>query len=57
MVDTLKAAPRAVVNVHRPSRPIAYVRNEQARCGYFFILPTLLFFCVFIAFPLLFSFT
>ena len=56
MVGHPEAAPRAVVNVHRPSRLITYVRNEQARYGYFFILPTLLFFCVFIAFPLLFSF-
>lgn len=35
---------------------LACLRNEQARYGYFFIFPTLLFFCVFVAFPLLFSF-
>ena len=35
---------------------LGYLRDEQARYGYFFICPTLLFFCVFVAFPLLFSF-
>jgi multiple sugar transport system permease protein len=35
---------------------LGYLRDEQARYGYFFIFPTLLFFCVFVAFPLLFSF-
>ncbi len=35
---------------------LAAVRNEQARYGYLFILPTLFYFFVFIAFPLLFSF-
>ena len=34
----------------------AVVRNEQARYGYLFIIPTFLYFCVFIAFPLAFSF-
>jgi multiple sugar transport system permease protein len=34
----------------------AYVRNEQARYGYCFILPTLLYFCIFVAFPVVFSF-
>lgn len=33
-----------------------YLRNEQARYGYLFILPTFLYFCVFIAFPMAFSF-
>jgi multiple sugar transport system permease protein len=35
---------------------LGYLRNEQARYGYLFICPTLLFFCVFVAFPLAFSF-
>jgi multiple sugar transport system permease protein len=38
------------------SRLAAYVRDEQARYGYFFILPTLLYFGVFVAFPVVFSF-
>ena len=48
--------------VSRPARspgrggPLGYLRDEQARYGYFFICPTLLFFCVFVAFPLAFSF-
>jgi multiple sugar transport system permease protein len=35
---------------------LGYLRDEQVRYGYFFIFPTLLFFCVFVAFPLAFSF-
>lgn len=33
-----------------------WIRDEQARYGYLFILPTLLYFAVFVAFPLVFSF-
>ena len=33
-----------------------YVRQEQARYGVLFVLPTLLFFCVFIAWPVFYSF-
>ncbi|MBA2446584.1 MAG: sugar ABC transporter permease [Chloroflexi bacterium] len=33
-----------------------YVRQEQARYGALFVLPTLLFFCVFIAWPVAYSF-
>ena len=33
-----------------------YVRQEQARSGVLFVLPSLLFFCVFIAWPLFYSF-
>jgi multiple sugar transport system permease protein len=40
----------------RSGRLLAYVRHEQARYGYLFILPTLGYFLIFVAFPLLFSF-
>ena len=33
-----------------------YVRQEQARYGTLFVLPTFLFFCVFIAWPVVYSF-
>jgi multiple sugar transport system permease protein len=35
---------------------LGYVREEQARYGALFVLPTLLFFCVFIAWPVAYSF-
>jgi multiple sugar transport system permease protein len=34
----------------------AYIRQEQARYGTLFVLPTLLFFCLFIAWPVAYSF-
>jgi len=43
----LAAAPRALAQ---------YVRAEQARYGALFVLPSLLFFCVFIVYPVAFSF-
>ncbi len=52
-----REVPRAAVVTRRGSSGLlAYVRTEQARYGYFFILPTLLYFCVFVAFPLVFAF-
>jgi multiple sugar transport system permease protein len=36
-------------------RLAAYVRDEQARYGHYFVLPTLVFFLVFVAFPVAFS--
>lgn len=46
----------STVSRRRTSTLAAYIRNEQARYGYFFILPTLLYFGIFVAFPLVFSF-
>jgi ABC-type sugar transport system permease subunit len=37
-------------------RLVRYVRNEQARYGTFFVLPSLLFFCIFIVYPVVYSF-
>src|ERR671911_1938266 len=56
MVGRPEAAPLVVATGRSSGRLLQLVRNEQARYGYFFILPTLLFFFVFVAFPLLFSF-
>ena len=56
MVGRTDAPPLPVATGRRYGGLGPYVRNEQARYGYLFILPTFLFFCTFIAFPLLFSF-
>jgi multiple sugar transport system permease protein len=56
MVGRPEAAPLVVATGRSSGRLLHLVRNEQARYGYFFILPTLLFFFAFVAFPLLFSF-
>jgi multiple sugar transport system permease protein len=37
------------------ARLAAYVRDEQARYGHWFVLPTLVYFLVFVAFPVVFS--
>jgi multiple sugar transport system permease protein len=39
-----------------PSAVVRYIRNEQARYGTLFVLPSLLFFCVFIFYPVAYSF-
>ena len=47
--------PRSPVPRSRWARLAAYIRDEQARYGSLFVLPTLIFFLVFVAFPVAFS--